>query len=207
VNSEDPILADCEFAGIDFESAGAGQGETDVPVQIGIGLLREKGTVLDELLRSYLAPERPIIWSAADVHGIRAADLDGAPCFADIWPEVSRLLRGRIAVAHGAGTERKFLRTFPLHGFGPWLDTLILARKTLPHLQDYSLGTCAIHLGVAEECVELCSGMGKNGRDLSWHDALFDTVASLLVIREIIDQLQLWDLPLSAMRELGCLHG
>jgi DNA polymerase-3 subunit epsilon len=55
-----------------------------------------------------------------------------------LWPEFKSRLSGAVVVAHGAGTEKRFLRACPLHGFGPWLDTLALSRAALPGL-DYQL--------------------------------------------------------------------
>ena len=52
----------------------------------------------------------------------------------DLWPPIRDRLAGAAVVAHGAGTEKRFLRAFPYHGFSPWIDTLRLARKVLPNL-------------------------------------------------------------------------
>lgn len=201
----DPPLASCEFAGIDFESAASGRGEPDLPIQIGLGILAGTGKV-DRLVRSYVLPSRPPVWTSSDIHGIRAEHLEGAPSLNELWPTITGCLRGRIVVAHGAATEKRFLRAFPMHGFAPWLDTLALSRKTLPSLSDYSLGSCAAALDVVEETGEICATI-PGGEGLGWHDALYDTVACLLVLRDIIEALDLWGLPLSAFREMGVVKG
>lgn len=193
-----------EFAGIDFESAGAGSGKTDMPIQIGIAVLNKSRTIFPNSLHQFIAPTSPIVWRAGDaVHGLTAADLEGAPSMNDLWPTVRGLLKNRVCVAHGAGTERKFLRAYPMHGFGPWLDTLSLARKTLPDLEDHRLGTCAGALGLVDEIGDFCE-TDKQQR-LGWHDALYDTVASLLILREILAQLELGSLPLGSLEDLGVL--
>ncbi len=202
---EDCSLAACEFAGIDFESAGTEQGSTEEAIQVGLGVFDggdpEK---VDCLFRSYLAPTKEVVWRAGEVHGIGPNDLINAPPLRDIWPELNLRLGGRVVVAHGVGTEKKFLRAFPMHGFAPWLDTLVLARRTLPGLSDYSLASCCAALGVIDEASALCAEVEEG---MEWHDALFDTVACLLLLRSVISSLGLWDLPLSGLREMGVVSG
>jgi DNA polymerase-3 subunit epsilon len=92
---------------------------------------------------------------------------------------VKTRLGGRLIVAHGVGTEKRFLRAFPLHGFGPWVDTLQLARRFWPGVRDYSLETLIAAGGLQEELDAACP-------DRRFHDALYDAVASLLVLRHLI---------------------
>ena len=112
-------VAEAPFAAIDFESAGIRRGGTEVPVQIGIAQMRR--LEISECFTSFLFTEEPITWAAQKVHGIRARDLTGAPRLLQLWPEIRKLLENRWLVAHGSSTERRFLRAFPFHGFGPWL--------------------------------------------------------------------------------------
>ncbi|MEM9481925.1 MAG: 3'-5' exonuclease, partial [Verrucomicrobiota bacterium] len=159
--------------------AGAERGRTDEPVQIGIATLDADGNVeVERFLRSYLACDQPIVWSARKVHGISDEDIAGAPTLVSLWPEISNRLRGVPVVAHGAGTEKRFLRAFPMHGFGPWIDTLTLAREALPQLADHSLSTVT-------KALELEMELREHLPDLDWHDALFDALAALLVARKL----------------------
>ncbi|MFI3244479.1 MAG: 3'-5' exonuclease [Akkermansia sp.] len=181
-------LADLSFAAIDFESAGAAVGETDNPVQIGIVRVEELFGE-EEHYCHYLACSQPIHWRAAKVHGITSAQLADAKPLRQHWSEVRRLLGKSIVVGHNLGTERKFLSSFPNHGFGPWLDTLKLARKVLPDASDYSLGSLCEALGLTGEIQTL----SPNKR---WHDAHFDAVASLCLLRYIVKGLQMEQAPL-----------
>ncbi|MFR0851333.1 MAG: 3'-5' exonuclease, partial [Akkermansia sp.] len=63
------IIGRLRFAAIDFESAGAARGDTDQPVQIGIAACSFL-EVEPELWTSYIATDRPVLWSASQVHGI-----------------------------------------------------------------------------------------------------------------------------------------
>lgn len=172
-----------EFCALDFESAGAAKGATDEPVQIGWARWRDGAEEVEGLFSSYLQVSRPVTWAAQRVHGITTAHLAGAPALTSLWPQVREALAGRVLVAHGAGTEKRFLRAFPLHGFGPWLDTVTLARRYFPQLPDYSLAAVCAHLGLEGEASRYC----PQGR---WHDALFDAVACLLIVRKVAREIE-----------------
>lgn len=176
-------LAQLPIAAIDFESAGAAPGETDQPVQVGIvrvnSLFGE-----EEIFTSYIACDRPVRWSAAKVHGITTAMLQDAPHFTELWCDLRRLLSGCVVLGHNPSTEQRFLGAFPGHGFGPWLDTLALARKALPTLQDHSLGTVCDALGITPEVSTLVPGK-------TWHDALYDAAGSLALLRALVRGLQM----------------
>lgn len=174
------LIRDTTFAALDFESAGEAPGLTDAPVQAGIALMQ--GVAIDTagFFRTYINPRRPVTWSAQKVHGISAARLSDAPDLHALWPDFRDRLHGRIVVAHGAGTEKRFLRAFPMHGFGPWLDTVTLSRRAWPGLPDYSLEGLAVALGFRSELDALCPG-------LTFHDALYDAAGSLLVLRALIN--------------------
>ncbi len=184
-------IRDCRFAAIDFESAGAARGRTDVPVQVGAACWAPRNGLGDQL-RSFLRSDQPITWSARKVHGIGADDLAGAPGLMELWPELRRLLGGAAVVAHGKGTEKRFLRAFPGHGFGPWIDTLLLARAAWPELEDHSLSSiCAAH-----ELDGKVRAAFPGGR---WHDALYDSLGSVFVLAEVIRAFDLGDAPLGAL--------
>lgn len=179
------------FTAIDFESAGASRGGTDHPVQVGLATWTLVSDVSD-LFVSYLQTDHPVLWSAQKVHGIRTEQLKDAPPLLSLWPDLRSRLHQAIVVAHGKGTEKRFLRAFPGHGFGPWLDTLHLARAIWPHLPDHSLSALGSSLGLTDRIQSIVPGK-------SWHDALFDSVASLLVLETAVHSLQLHDTPVAEL--------
>ncbi len=148
-------------------------------MQIGIACRDGLDATLGDSLVSYLASDQPIIWSAQKVHGIRTEDLVGAPSLLTLWPRLNELLKGRWIVAHGAATEKRFLRAFPFHGFGPWVDTLKLARAVWPELASYALGDLIVTLQLEDEMRRLHPGF-------RWHEALSDSVASLVLLKHVI---------------------
>ena len=181
------LVRHSRFTAIDFESAGAVRGGTDSPVQVGIALWSvEAGH--DDTFVSYLYTDQPIHWAAKQVHGIGPEHLAEAPSLLLLWPEFKKRLAGAIVVAHGKGTEKRFLRAFPGHGFGPWIDTLLLARAAWPDLPSHSLGNlCEAH-GLTTTIQALVP-------EKSWHDALFDAVASLALLAHLIETHHLADQP------------
>ncbi len=190
------LIREASFAAIDFESAGVTRGATDAPVQLGLAVMEAAAGKLALqpawFFRSYLATDRPIVWSAQRVHGITAADLQDAPTLRSLWPRLNSTLRQRIVVAHGAGTEKRFLRSFPLHGFAPWVDTLQVTQAAFPDQADFSLESLCQQLGLVEETQHHC----PEGR---FHDALFDAIATLLVLRETIQRANLGEAPIESL--------
>ena len=184
MNPLDTPVREAAWAAIDFESAGAAPGRSDDPVQVGMAVMR--GGALADFFRSYIQSPVRITRSARAVHGIGDADIASAPTMNALWPEYKARLAGAVVVAHGAGTEKRFLRAFPLHGFGPWLDTLALSRAVLPDLPEHSLGAVTRALGAEDEVRALCPEHG-------WHDALFDAVACLVALRRIVESCALHD--------------
>lgn len=186
-----PLVRHSRFTAIDFESAGASPGKTDSPVQVGLASWSlENGH--EAAFVSYLYTDQPIQWAARKVHGIGPEDLINAPSLLLLWPEFKHRLGGAVVVAHGKGTEKRFLRAFPGHGFGPWVDTLLLARAAWPELPDHSLGAlCHRH--------QLTPRIQARVPGKFWHDALFDAVASLVLLAHLVETHALEQHPVSAL--------
>ncbi len=182
------LIREISFAAIDFESAGEKPNEAGVPVQIGIARMEGLSPVADSFFRSYLRSDRPVTWAASRIHGITDADLREAPDFLSLWPQIKELMGGRHVVAHGSGTEKRFLRAFPMHGFGPWVDTLTLSRKILPGRKSYALSDLAAEFSLEEEGRLLLP-------DFRWHEALSDALASLLLLKKLIELAGIADHP------------
>ncbi|MBR2487750.1 MAG: hypothetical protein IKB52_01345 [Kiritimatiellae bacterium] len=138
-----------EFAAIDFETTGYENGEKNEPWQLGLALVRD-GVVVETREWFFGTALTP----------------DAQPIF-DQWDDFAPHLIGRRLVAHNIATERTILtRLAPLTKWGPWVDTLKLARARYPKLPSYALGDLCAMFG----CVPDIPGR-------TWHDALFDAVA------------------------------
>jgi DNA polymerase III epsilon subunit-like protein len=138
-----------EFVAIDFETTGWEHGAGNEPWQLGVAVVRDLEIVKTREF-FFGTPMTP----------------DCEPMMSQ-WDEWSSLLTGHRLVAHNIATERTILtRAAPLTRWGPWTDTLRLAKAMYPTLPGYSLGELCETFGVVPE---------MEGR--TWHDALYDAVA------------------------------
>jgi len=177
----DTPVREVAWAAIDFEGTGAAPGQSDEAVQVGIAVMGANFAPPQNFFRSYVRPNGRLTRGAASVHRITDRDVADAPQLPGLWPEIRARLSGAVVVAHGAGTEKRFLRAFPMHGFGPWIDTLALSRALMPALSDHSLSA------VVASC-QLEPALRAACPDLDWHDALFDAVACLVLLRHCLER-------------------
>lgn len=96
-------------------------------------------------------PEGPV--GATHIHGITQADLEHAPTFAQVAPQIASLLSGRGIVARNANFDVAFLRNEFMRAGWDWpevpqLCTLNCARSLLPGQPRYSLQACCTTIGV-----------------------------------------------------------
>jgi DNA polymerase-3 subunit epsilon len=192
------MIASQTFAAIDFESAGAQRGKTDVPVQIGMATWSMESGHIDSYV-SYIGTDQSILWSAQKIHGISSEDLAEAPALGLLWPKIKATLSGRPLVAHGHGTEKRYLSAFPGHGFGPWIDTLQLSRAAWPELQSHALGDLCGHFSLTTTVDELVP-------ERTWHDALYDATASLILLEHLIAEFDLAESSLEILKRPDTTH-
>lgn len=138
-----------EFVAIDFETTAYINGMKNEPWQLGYARVVDGAVVETKewFFGTSLTPDyEPIMMQ---------------------WERFAPLLTGKKLVAHNIATERTILtRIAPLTKFGPWVDTLKLAKARYPSLPSYQLGELCKMFGCVPEIGER-----------TWHDALFDAVA------------------------------
>ena len=145
-----------EFAAIDFETTGYEGGNANEPWQLGIAVVRDGA----------IAETREFFF---DVEGApaRAHERDALGTLQSAFETWFPQLAGRRLVAHNIACERTILtRTAPLTKWGPWVDTMKLAKARYPRLPSYALGDLCAMFG----CVPQMDGR-------TWHDGLYDAVA------------------------------
>jgi DNA polymerase III subunit epsilon len=162
------LVKDTPLTAIDFESIFCNEARTTIPTQIGTAQAQGK----------------EIIPSSFYTKDLKTVTTPNFPQLLDLWPQLEPQLRGRYLIAHGRGIEKRFLSTFPLHRFGPWVDTLQLSRKLLPELPSHQLSEVIIHLGLLSQLITLFPRF-------RWHDALSDAIAALLLFKTLINQFNL----------------
>jgi DNA polymerase III epsilon subunit-like protein len=174
-------ITNLNILALDFETSGAVKNYDEKPIQIGVAIMRAGQISPAECWQSnlHLPKEHPINPFAQSIHRLHHEDLVNAPTIYDIWPKLLTTLQNiHCLSAHNIPCERKVLhRTFPLHTFGPWLDTLKISRhyRLCPH------GNCLAdvlhHQGLYQEAINLSQGR-------SAHDALFDAIGCLLLLQK-----------------------
>ena len=145
-----------EFVAIDFETTAFDDGGASEPWQLGWARVVDLEVV--ETREWFFDVEgAPARAHAADALGTLAGSFE-------IW---SPYLLARRLVAHNLACERTILtRVAPLTKWGPWVDTLRLAKARYPKLPGYTLSELCEIFG----CVPQLEGR-------TWHDGLYDAVA------------------------------
>ena len=109
------------------------------------------------------------------IHGIAAEHVVGQPTFADIHPIVARHLSGRTTVAHSHFDKGALAAACNVHDRAiietTWLDSVRVAKRAWPELENHRLGLLARYLGLVHK----------------HHDALSDARAAGWVIVKAIE--------------------
>ncbi len=165
---------------IDFETTGKVDNYPDEPWQLGL-VSMENGKIQAENAREYYfhIGERPFNRYAPGRHAELRPLLRKSEAFTRSWPHFRESLTDTLLCAHNASTERRILKTyFPIHDFGPWIDTLKLSRLVFPGLPNYKLETVVRSIGAEARLHSLFP-------DRDFHDALFDAAASALILEKL----------------------
>lgn len=173
---------DADIIAIDFETTGQVRGQLDMPWQIGMACLHSSILLPDVRFSAYLRV--PIEYHFNQYAPGRWAELREtlaeSPSLLEEWQEISPWLSDRILLAHNVPTERKILKqTFPMHAFGPWIDTLRIARQAYPGLESYALSDLLDTLALRQSVNAICKGLAP-------HDACFDAVACARLFQHIL---------------------
>jgi DNA polymerase-3 subunit epsilon len=99
---------EAEFCVLDLETTGLDL-QRDEIVSYGVAIVRQARIPCGEVRYRQIRPGRPVSPAAVSVHGLRLADLVGAPPIDDVLDELAGLLANRVPVAHAAWVERAFL--------------------------------------------------------------------------------------------------
>ena len=169
------------FCAIDFETTGSVSGYPVEPWQVGVTRWDLSGEPVfwESLLRVGPRPFHP---RAPGRHAVLRRELERSPTLVDRLPNLREYCSGVPLVAHNIGTEKKCLRdAVPMESFGPWIDTLKLARCAWPEAPSHSLENLLDLLGLAERVNALLPGREA-------HDALYDALASAVLLRHLLAQ-------------------
>jgi len=125
-------LSEAPFCFVDLEMTGL---DRDLDRVCEICLIRTRGEVEIGRLQSLVLPDARA-GANADIHGLTAEILVGAPGFASLLPRIAELLEGAILVGHAVEHDAAFLAAESTRHGTPLdvsrtLDTLPLSRRCL----------------------------------------------------------------------------
>ena len=161
-----------EFVAIDVETANADPGSI-----CQLGVVAFEGTEVVETLDRLVDPEGPFHFGNVAVHGIRPADVRGAPRLPELYGELERMMAGRIVVSHTPFDRAALARARARYGLAEfpctWLDSARVARRAWPKYakRGFGLGNLAADLAIR----------------FAHHDAAEDARAAGIVVLRAIE--------------------
>ena len=173
---------------IDFETTGAVAGFETEPWQVGTVSLRNGKVDLCGTFESLIRVDanRPFNAYAPGKHHRLREKIAVADDAFQVWKKLEGRVTGCPLAAHNAAVEKNILRRMaPMNRFGPWVDTLALARKAWPGAPSCKLDDLVAGLGLESRVHEICPGREA-------HDALYDAV-SCAVLLEALLQMPGWE--------------
>lgn len=186
---------------IDFECTGVvNVGQTrhpNEPWQIGLvdftdGKIREE-TAFETFLRIGERPVSP--HTPVSFHKYRD-QIRQAPTLPSLWKELKPRLLKRPLVAHNIATEKNILhQAVPMDTFGPWIDTLTLARALYPQWESHTLEDCIRNLKLEERVHQLSPCR-------EYHDAMHDTFACAVLLDSVYQHPALHNLTPSSLSRI-----
>ena len=183
------------FASFDLETTGTDT-DTDRIIEVGI-VVFENGEVV-ERYQQLVDPERELPDVIVDVTGIKPADLEGQPVFAEVVDKVMDLLRGTLLVAYNhefdtAVLTSELARVGRSEELPPCMDPFPFVYEHFrePGLtRNAKLTTISQHLGIplgaAHRADHDAEATGRVLLELPNHVVLPDTVAELLQVQRAL---------------------
>lgn len=169
------------FVAIDFETANE---KRNSPCSLGLTIVQD-GKIVEE--KYWLIRPKEMRFTPINImiHGIRPSDVEDAPEFDALWPEILPYLENNLVVAHNASFDLSVLRgTLNLYDIPfpnlRYCCTMVMSRHFFCYLPNAKLNTVANHLGFS----------------FNHHHASADATACAYVFLEIAKEVGTTDLSL-----------
>lgn len=138
------------FISFDLETTGTLPGVDRI---VEIGAVRFQDGVVDAVYSTLVDPKVPIPEGASRVNGILDSMVQGKPTIDALLPSFAEFCADDLLVAHNAAFDTQFLTSDILKFESPApkglvLDTYGMAKKVLPGMANYKLGTLVQHLNI-----------------------------------------------------------
>jgi DNA polymerase-3 subunit epsilon len=180
-------LRGCPVAVIDVETTGIDTAEARI-VEIAAVLVDELGVSEPRVaLPTRVNPGIPIPPDATKVHGIGDADVEGAPTFAEIWPQLVDATAGRLVVAYNAPYDQRVVAAeiarhiapadpgpnpAPQLLWGLWVDPFVAAKL----------------VDKFEKGKRLADVAARRGIEVDAHGAAGDAVTTALLLPKLLGE-------------------
>ncbi len=161
------------FIAFDLETTGTLPGIDRI---VEIGAVRFINNEIDGVFSTLVNPQIPIPEAASRVNGITDEMLVGQPSIDQLLKPFADFCADDLLIAHNAPFDTQFLSAdilrFEAHSpKGLILDTYAIAKKVLPGLANYRLGTLVQHLNIPS------TGFHRAEEDASYCGQLFIRLA------------------------------
>ena len=183
------------YIGLDFETTGLDLLK-DEPIQLWIVEIDVDGNIIDQY-QTLLRPEKEIKELkniVSFITNIDLKDLETAPTPAEVEKEISRFFwKNTIVVWHNIAFDLSFLnRFFPSLKYSFSIDTFQLSQAMVPYAPSYALEILSSHLEEKPLFLQRKSKFwltftSESDEQESFHDAFFDTKATLALFCYLVD--------------------
>lgn len=162
-----------DYVVLDFETTGLRAGSDKI---IQIGAVKYIGHTHKDTMYLMINPEQPISSTITRITGITNKDVRDAPVIEEVAHELIRFIGGLPVIAHNAPFDMGFL--YALEEITPIpeytvIDTVKLARKTIPETPNHKLTTLTAFLKLEHDA----------------HDALGDCLATAAIYQFCIGRM------------------
>jgi DNA polymerase III subunit epsilon len=178
------LIRETTLTVLDFETTGSVPGFDTEPWQVAAVVLKNGRVDPSQTFESLVRVDinRPFNAYAPGKHHKLREEIAAAPEVPAVWKKLEGWVAGRPLAAHNVATEKKFLRQMaPMHHFGPWIDTLVLARQAWPKAPSHKLEDLIAGLKLKARVREI----RPTGEA---HDALYDAVACAVLLEYLLAQ-------------------
>jgi len=174
------------------------------------GVVTVHGQIIESTVTRLCAPTGTISDADRMQHGISEESALGQAGFDSDWELFAALRESGPLCAHSASVEDGLLsavwpypRSSPdfldegsrVASWGPWIDTLSLYRRIYPQLGSHKLEDL-VHLFGLKEALDERSGLYCPERRQRYHCALYDALASALLLTRLYHEPELEDISL-----------
>ena len=182
------------YIGLDFETTGLDLLK-DEPIQLWIVEIDVDGNIIDQY-QTLLRPQKELKELkniVSFITNIDLKDLETAPTPAEVEKDVSRFFwKNTIVVWHNISFDLSFLnRFFPSLQYTFSIDTFQLSQAMIPYAPSYALEILSSHLEEKPLFLQRKSQFWliftSSDEQESFHDAFFDTKATLALFCYLVD--------------------